>query len=124
MRTLMKMVRPNPNRAFREMLEILKRENGQLEHQVRTAESAARGKELAENALEGAMLAVRILAKGVTSKTAAGKRLRAEARKALEECGLRPPGTLGNSREKKRRRPRKKGEPEQRLDPPGSTCEG
>jgi uncharacterized Rmd1/YagE family protein len=98
--------RKDPNRILKEMVEILRKENQQLEHQVRVSERAAQRIELFEAAIDNAMLAVRILAKAVSSKTATGKKARAEARQLLEERGLRPPGTLGSSRVKRRRRKR------------------
>jgi uncharacterized Rmd1/YagE family protein len=98
--------RKDPNRILREMVEILRKENQQLEHQVRVSERAAQRIEMFEAAIDNAMLAVRILAKAVSPKTAVGKKARADARQLLEERGLRPPGTLGSSRTKRRRRKR------------------
>lgn len=111
------MTKPEHNRALRELLKVLRDENTSLEHQVRAAESfggrASVRADASEMALTYAMLAVRILAKAVSSTTVEGRKARAAAREVLEQRGIRPPGTLGSSRTKKRRR-------RQRLDDPSS----
>lgn len=98
------MARQDQNRVLREMVELLRHENQTLESQVRAAERRSLEADLYCRAAESALLAVRVLAKGVSSKTTEGKRLRATARQLLEEAGLHPPGTLGSSRNTRKRR--------------------
>jgi hypothetical protein len=94
----------DPNRALREMVKVLSDDNRRLEHQMRAVEYSLQREELYKWAVDGALLAVRVLAKVVSSKTADGRRARAEARQLLEERGIRPPGTLGASRKRRKRR--------------------
>jgi len=100
--------RANPNRILREMVEILRKENIELETKVRSMERHMVKHSIRSHAAEDALLAtaeaVRVLAKQVSSETTLGKKARAEARSILEKAGVKPPGTLGSSRERKRRR--------------------
>lgn len=104
--------RMNPNRILREMVEILRKENIELETKVRAMEKHHLLHGIRSEAAEARMLvmseAVRVLARAVSADTAIGKKVRAEARAILEQAGLKPPGTLGSSRERKRRRRTKK----------------
>ena len=100
------MPKQDPNRVLREMIKALSEDNRRLEHQVRAVEYSLQREELYRWAVDAALLAVRVLAKAVSSKTADGRRARAEARRLLEERGVRPPGTLGASRTRRKRRRR------------------
>lgn len=51
--------------------------------------------------------AVRILADAINNDTASGRAARTRARKILEDSQITPPGTLGFSRARKKRRKRK-----------------
>ena len=99
--------------------EVLRKRNRELQRQLATAKEQkskadrdASRAELELDAVESAFtaffFAVDRLAEEVTSKTMKGRVAREFARKALEEVGIRPPSTLGSSRQRKKRTKRKK----------------
>lgn len=103
-----------PDRVVREMLQVLKEENSSLkaevysyERKIRRGDSITRFNQIYQSQLDEALIATRILAAAVNPNTQEGKAARAEARKVLEAAGIRPPGTLGSSRQRKARKKRR-----------------
>lgn len=106
------------NRAFhtevaqtlRSRIAVLESQTRALENTVRAHENAAltadRRVHTAEADREMLYIAVRVLAKAVPNTTVGGRKAREAARKLLESKGMKPPSTLGSSRERKKRRKR------------------
>lgn len=94
--------------SLREENQELESKNRSLQSQVRRLENEALGfsqRVQSAESVRGALYdAVRVLAGALTNRTAQGRRAREVARAFLESSGITPPGTLGSSRKRKRRK--------------------
>lgn len=110
-----KVEKARADRVLRDLVQVTVEENQKLEQQVRAIERHMLKHSTRSKAAEEAMVslneAVRVLAAAVSADTTAGKKVRAAARTILERAGIKPPGTLGSSREVKKRRRRGKRPP-------------
>jgi hypothetical protein len=101
--------------VLRQKLKLNQQLLEQAQRRVRNHEFDMSAVEFARSAVfrgfEAVFHAVSILADRVKPKTVEDRAARMQARKLLEEAGIKPPSTLGSSRSRKpkKRRMRKKG---------------
>jgi ribosomal protein L19E len=91
---------------LRRKLRASEEERISVKARLRECENAlgkfSRTAKAAEDELEAWMDAVRVLAEQVSNTTGAGRRARVEARQILEAKKIRPPHSLGTSRNRKK----------------------
>ena len=112
--------KPKKNTSLSEVaLKVLRQDLHEAQSDLRAARKALAGVEngaaaqerrlvAAELDAEALLNAVRALAVAVPSTTAAGRRVRAEARQYLEARRIKPPSSLGASRRPPKKRAKKK----------------
>lgn len=104
--------RPKTQNLVEVTLTLLRKKLEEAEHKLKAAETALAAREnehlklerranSAEAQMEACFNAIRILASVIPPMTAQGRKVRAEARQALEEHKVTPPSTLGSSRDRK-----------------------
>lgn len=107
------------DRVQAEMLSVLRADHKKMEQKLQSIDAALivaersynkekLARESIEESFDALLAAVHILASEVGNVTASDRRARERARKLLEDQGLKPPATLGSSRERVSKKPKRR----------------